>query len=111
MEVSMGKGADTAEILPGSVKVAPEIKTRKPKMYRVILYNDDYTSMDFVVSVLVIVFDKPAAEATKIMYDVHNNGQGICGVYTYDIAMTKIKQVHHTAQKEGFPLRCGYEEA
>jgi ATP-dependent Clp protease adaptor protein ClpS len=107
----MGKGADVSEVLPGSVKVAPDIKVKKPRMYRVILYNDDYTSMEFVVSILIVIFDKPAAEATRIMLDVHNNGRGICGVYSYDIAVTKIKQVHFEARKEGFPLRCGYEEA
>jgi ATP-dependent Clp protease adaptor protein ClpS len=107
----MGKGTNAEEALPGSVKLAPEIKVRKPKMYKVVLYNDDYTSMDFVVQVLVSIFDKPAAEATKIMLDVHKKGKGVCGVYTYDIAVSKTKQVHFEAQKEGFPLRCGYEEA
>jgi ATP-dependent Clp protease adaptor protein ClpS len=107
----MGKGTDGSQVLPGSVKVAPDIKTRKPKMYRVILYNDDYTSMEFVVNILVEIFGKPAAEATKIMLDVHNNGKGVCGVYTYDIALTKVKQVHYEAQKNGFPLKCGCEEA
>jgi ATP-dependent Clp protease adaptor protein ClpS len=111
MEVSMGKGTELSEVLPGSVKTAPEIKVRKPKMFRVILHNDDYTSMEFVVSVLMAIFDKPAAEATKIMLDVHNKGKGVCGVYTLDIAVTKVKQVHFEAQKEGFPLRCSYEEA
>lgn len=109
--MGMGKGTDANEVLPGGVKLAPEIKVRKPKMYRVILYNDDYTSMEFVVNVLVSIFDKPSEEATKIMLDVHKKGKGICGIYTYDIALTKIKQVHYEAQKEGFPLRCGYEEA
>ena len=107
----MGKGADVGEVLTGSVKTAPDIKIRKPKLYRVILHNDDYTSMEFVVNILMAIFDKPAAEATKIMLDVHNKGKGICGVYTFDIAMTKIKQVHFEAQKEGFPLRCSFEEA
>ena len=106
----MGKGTDLAEVLPGSVKAAPDIKIKKPRMYRVILFNDDYTSMEFVIDVLVAIFNKPAAEATKIMLDVHKKGKGVCGVYTYDIAVTKVKQVHYEAQKEGFPLRCGYEE-
>jgi ATP-dependent Clp protease adaptor protein ClpS len=107
----MGKGTELGEVLPGSVKATPDIKTRKPKMFRVILHNDDYTSMEFVVNILMSVFDKPAAEATKIMLDVHNRGKGICGVYTFDIAVTKVKQVHYEAQKEGFPLKCSYEEA
>jgi len=107
----MGKGAEVSEVLPGGVQVAPEKKVKKPKLYRVILYNDDYTSMEFVVEILISIFDKAAAEATRIMMDIHKKGQGTCGVYTFDIAMTKIKQVHFEARKEGFPLRCGYEEA
>lgn len=107
----MGQGTANGEVLSGSTKAAPDIKVKKPKMYRVILFNDDYTTMDFVVRVLMEIFDKSAAEATKIMLDVHRHGQGTCGVYTYDIAVTKVKQVHYNAQKEGFPLRCGYEEA
>jgi len=107
----MGKGTDLHDALPGDVKLAPDIKIKKPKMFRVIIFNDDYTSMEFVVEVLVSIFNKPAAEATKIMLDVHKKGKGVCGVYTFDIAVTKVKQVHYEAQKEGFPLRCGYEEA
>jgi ATP-dependent Clp protease adaptor protein ClpS len=79
-------------------------------MYRVILYNDDYTSMDFVVEILMTVFNKAAAEATKIMLDVHKKGTGVCGVYTYDIAVSKVNRVHREAQTHEFPLRCGYEE-
>ncbi len=106
----MGTGSyDVAE--PGEVKLAPDLKVRKPSMFVVIIFNDDYTSMEFVVQVLMSIFNKPAAEATKIMLDVHKNGKGVCGIYSYDIAVTKVKQVHFEAQKEGFPLRCGYEEA
>jgi len=107
----MGKEGVVDDTLPGGVKLAPDIKVRKPKMYKVFLYNDDYTSMEFVVQILMSVFDKPAADATRIMLDVHKKGKGVCGVYTLDIAVTKVKQVHFEAQKEGFPLRCGYEEA
>jgi ATP-dependent Clp protease adaptor protein ClpS len=106
----MGKGSTVQDALPGDVKLAPDIKVKKPKMYRVILYNDDYTSMEFVIQILVSIFNKPAAEATKVMLDVHKKGKGVCGVYTFDIATTKVKQVHKEAQQEGFPLRCGYEE-
>jgi len=88
-----------------------EIVLEKPKMYKVILHNDHYTTMDFVVEVLVSLFHKPAAEATKIMLDVHKKGQGICGVYTYDIATTRVAQVHHLARKRQFPLKCSLEEA
>ncbi|MCK4835611.1 MAG: ATP-dependent Clp protease adaptor ClpS [Candidatus Aminicenantes bacterium] len=79
-------------------------------MYRVILHNDDYTSMDFVVEILVTVFDKPPAQATFIMLDVHKKGKGVCGVFIRDIAVTKANQVHQLAKENQFPLRCSYEE-
>ncbi|MDX9745571.1 MAG: ATP-dependent Clp protease adapter ClpS [Syntrophales bacterium] len=86
----------------------PEL--RQPKMYRVILHNDHYTTMDFVVDVLVKVFHKPAVEATKIMLDVHRRGRGVCGTYTYDIAVTKINRVQTMARMREYPLRCTMEE-
>jgi ATP-dependent Clp protease adaptor protein ClpS len=67
--------------------------------------------MDFVVEVLMLVFHKPAAEATKIMLDVHKRGAGMCGVYTYDIASTKVTLVHNMAKRREFPLKCSLEEA
>ncbi len=79
-------------------------------MYRVILHNDHYTTMDFVVDVLVKVFHKPSVEATKIMLDVHRRGRGVCGVYTYDIAVTKVTRVQAMAKMREFPLRCTIEE-
>ncbi len=82
----------------------------EPKMYRVILHNDHYTTMDFVVAVLMKIFHKSAAEATKIMLDVHKKGLGLCGVYTCDIAMTKVAQVAKMAKENEFPLKCSYEE-
>ncbi len=93
----------------GDVRSDEEI--REPKQYRVLLHNDDYTTMDFVVAVLVSVFHKPTAEATRIMLDVHKKGKGICGVYSYDIAATKAALVHRMAKKREFPLRCSVEEA
>ncbi|TYQ15909.1 UNVERIFIED_CONTAM: ATP-dependent Clp protease adaptor protein ClpS [Acetivibrio alkalicellulosi] len=75
-----------------------------PKMYRVILLNDDYTTMEFVVEILISIFHKTATEATKIMLDVHEKGKGIVGVYTYDIAKTKIMQVEQIAKEREFPL-------
>lgn len=84
---------------------------REPRLYRVVLLNDDYTTMDFVIEVLVTVFHKPAAEAAKIMLDVHRRGKGSCGVFTYDIAATKVELVHRLARKREFPLRCSLEEA
>ena len=83
----------------------------EPRMYRVLLHNDHYTTMEFVVEILMKVFHKQAAEATRIMLDVHKKGQGVCGVYTYDIAITKVSKVHQMAKQKGFPLKCSYEEA
>ena len=85
--------------------------TDEPKMYRVIIHNDNYTTMDFVVEVIVKIFHKTASEATRIMLDVHEKGQGTVGVYTRDIAMTKITEVHALAKSREFPLRCSAEEA
>ena len=93
----------------GDTRTNEEI--REPKQYRIVLLNDDYTTMDFVVEVLVTVFHKPAAEATKIMLDVHRKGRGTCGVYTYDIAASKVAQVHEMARMREFPLKCSLEEA
>ena len=89
-----------------------EIKTKlkKPNMFRVIIHNDDYTTMEFVVEVLVKVFHKKVPEASKIMLDVHNKGKGIVGVYTADIAATKILQVKQMAEEGGFPLKLTMEE-
>lgn len=106
----MPKGPDVDELVNSDVQSVSKTKLKKPRMYRVIMYNDDYTSMEFVVEILITVFNKPAAEATKIMLDVHKRGAGVCGVYTYDIAVTKINQVHRLAKGNQFPLRCGYEE-
>lgn len=80
-------------------------------MYRVLMHNDDYTTMDFVVAVLVVIFGKPFDEAERIMLNVHRKGVGICGVYPQEIAETKIAQVHERAQESGFPLRCSMEPA
>jgi ATP-dependent Clp protease adaptor protein ClpS len=85
-------------------------KIKRPSLYKVFLINDDYTSMDFVVEVIVHIFHKSIPEATKIMLDVHKKGKGIVGVYTYDIAMTKITQVEFLAQGKGYPLKAGLEE-
>ncbi len=86
-------------------------RLKEPVMYRVILHNDHYTTMDFVVEVLMKIFHKPAAEATKIMLDVHRRGQGLCGIYIYDVAVTKVSQVDKMAKENEFPLKCSYEEA
>ena len=93
------------------VIVKEDIKTKEPPMFRVILCNDDYTTMDFVVHVLEAVFKKKAEEATQIMLQVHRAGKGTAGVYTREVAETKITIVHHLARKNEYPLRCAMEPA
>ncbi len=84
-------------------------KVKKPKMYRVLLHNDDYTSMEFVVEVLCSVFRKEESDAVRIMLNVHIVGIGMCGVYPPQIAETKVKSVHERARQQGFPLRASME--
>lgn len=84
-------------------------ETKEPDLYRVILLNDDYTTMEFVIYVLETVFHKPPAEATRIMLNVHKKGAGLCGVYTREIAETKATQVHEMAAENQFPLKCTLE--
>jgi ATP-dependent Clp protease adaptor protein ClpS len=88
-----------------------EKKVDEPKMYRVVLHNDHFTTMDFVVEILVQIFHMPTARAVQVMLDVHKKGVGVCGVYTLDIAVTKVNQVHQMAKAREFPLKCSYEEA
>ena len=95
----MPKNPDPDSQYNGDIKLEPDTVLQEPKMYRVILHNDHYTTMDFVVEVLMIVFHKAAAEATKVMLDVHKKGAGICGVYTYDIASTKVSVVQTMAKR------------
>jgi ATP-dependent Clp protease adaptor protein ClpS len=98
------------EFVDTTFKSETKATVKTPRMYKVILHNDDYTTMDFVVDVLINVFKKPAADATRIMLEVHKKGIGICGIYVYDIAVTKVNQVHQLAKQNDFPLRCSYEE-
>ena len=84
-------------------------KTEKPRKYKVLLHNDDYTSMDFVVDVLRDVFNKRSDEAVRVMLAVHHEGMGLAGVYVKSIAETKVSIVHERARAEGFPLRCSTE--
>jgi ATP-dependent Clp protease adaptor protein ClpS len=107
----MPKTPHGAGVPEGELALDRETVIDEPKLYRVILHNDNYTTMDFVVEVLISVFHKPAAEATRIMLDVHRKGAGVCGVYTYDIAATKVSMVRQMAKNREFPLRCSMEEA
>lgn len=87
-----------------------ETRLKKPKMFKVLLLNDDYTTMDFVVAILESVFKKGPSEATRIMLEVHHRGSGLCGVYSREIAEAKADLVHSRAREEGHPLRCLVEE-
>ena len=86
-------------------------RLKKPPLYRVVLLNDDYTPMEFVVEVLQKVFSMDRTNATRIMLEVHTKGKGVCGVYTYEIAETKVAQVSEYAQRHQHPLMCSMEEA
>jgi ATP-dependent Clp protease adaptor protein ClpS len=103
----MGREENTG----GEVLEKPEIKTAKPRLFNVILHNDDYTTMEFVVHVLETVFQKPSPDAFRIMMQVHLQGRGVCGAYTYEIAETKAAAVHELAREKGYPLQATVEEA
>ena len=85
-------------------------KLKKPSLYKVVMLNDDYTPMDFVVYLLKTFFRKKHNEASKIMLEVHNKGAGICGIYNYEIAETKASNVVNISRKNGFPLLCILEK-
>ncbi len=85
-------------------------ETREPSMYKVLLLNDDYTTMEFVVQILMLVFNKSMEAATRIMLNVHRKGVGICGVYPFEIAETKVDTVLALARENEFPLKCTMEK-
>jgi len=93
-------------------KLSNELKTKlkKPKMYAVIMHNDDYTTMDFVVEILTQIFNKPAAEASELMMRIHTKGSAVIGIYTYDIAVTKKLLAEQRAEQEEFPLKITIDE-
>lgn len=99
-----GPGTGTAVI------TRTKTQTQRPSMYRVLLLNDDYTPMDFVIGVLCTFFHKDFDDANRIMWQVHNNGVGECGVYTYEVADTKVTQVMDHARKHQHPLQCVMEK-
>jgi ATP-dependent Clp protease adaptor protein ClpS len=98
-----GNGSDTGVI----TRTKP--KTKKPSLYKVLILNDDYTPMEFVVHVIQRFFSKNMEEATTIMLHVHQNGVGICGVFTYEVAETKVTQVVDFARQNQHPLQCTME--
>jgi len=103
-DVNRGTGTGTGTV----VKARP--KTKKPSMYRVLLLNDDYTPMEFVVHVLERFFNKSREAATEIMLHVHHRGVGVCGVYTYEVAETKVTQTIDFARRHQHPLQCTMEK-
>ena len=104
-----GRGNGTGRPNTGTiVKARP--KTKKPSMYRVLLLNDDYTPMEFVVHVLERFFSKSREEATEIMLHVHHRGVGVCGVFTYEVAETKVAQTIEFARRHQHPLQCTMEK-
>jgi ATP-dependent Clp protease adaptor protein ClpS len=100
-----GKNGSSTDVI---VKTKP--KTKTPSMYKVLMLNDDYTPMEFVVHVLEQIFGKDRTDATQIMLHVHQRGVGICGVFTYEIAETKVTQVVDYARRHQHPLQCTLEK-
>lgn len=101
---------DTQGPLGPGVSTKTKPKTKKPSLFRVLLLNDDYTPMEFVVYVLERFFNKSRDDATRIMLNVHQNGVGVCGVFTYEVAETKVTQVLELARRNEHPLQCVMEK-
>ncbi len=95
----------------GDVDARTDRDIKEPHMYKVLLLNDDYTTMEFVVHVLMHVFHKSVEQATQIMLNVHKRGIGLCGIYTYEVAETKVGTVTRLARENGHPLKCTMEKA
>ena len=109
--IEMSDNGKRGEEGPGTgVVVKAKPKTKKPSMYKVLMLNDDYTPMEFVVHTLERFFNKNRQEATRIMLHVHRRGVGICGVYTYEVAETKVTQVMDFARQHQHPLQCTLEK-
>jgi len=92
------------------IELDSDLEVSEPKKYKVFLLNDDYSTMDFVIDILTKVFRKNVDQATQIMLNIHNNGKAICGIYTHEIASTKVTQVKTLAREKGFPLKAMMEE-
>ncbi len=86
-------------------------KSGLPSLYRVLMHNDDYTTMEFVVSALESVFHQSPAEAHRVMLNIHTQGVGVCGAYSFEVAETKVARVHALARKAGYPLKCTLDRA
>ena len=103
--------AGRREQTDNAIKDRDEVKNQDPKLYNVVLLNDDYTTMEFVLEILETLFQKSPAEAFGIMMHVHRNGRGLAGVYTWEVAETKAEKVAELAAEAGYPLRATIEEA
>ena len=114
MTGSAGTGQSQMNMTKTDIATNEETRTRKrvqePPLYRVLLHNDDYTTMEFVIEILMVVFKRSMEDATRIMLNVHRNGIGICGVYPYEIAETKVESVEVLARSSDFPLKCSMEK-
>ncbi len=104
---TMAENTSSPELEPEDVV---ERELDEPRRYKVLMHNDDYTGMEFVVEVLMHIFHKNEAEANLIMMNIHKNGVGLCGIYTAEIAETKVSMVHSMAHSKGYPLKCTMEE-
>jgi ATP-dependent Clp protease adaptor protein ClpS len=99
-------------MVPNKIEYELDIdaELKEPKKYKVVLLNDNYSTMDFVIDILRTIFRKSLNESEGIMLNIHNNGKAVCGIYTHEIASTKVAQVKHNAKKAGFPLKAILEE-
>ena len=104
-------GNDVGNSSDAGIAVRTKPKTKKPAMYQVIMLNDDYTPMEFVILVLERFFSKSSEEATQIMMHVHQKGVGVCGVFTFEVAEMKVQQVMDLARQHQHPLQCTLEKA
>lgn len=101
--------SETEKDEQSGVATVKKVKLQPPKMYKVLMHNDDYTTMEFVILVLQKFFNKSASESQTIMLEVHTKGFGICGIYTYEVAESKVAKVTKYARDNGHPLKCSTE--
>lgn len=105
----MAERQDTDSSIVTKTRAQPKEKLQRPPMYRVLLHNDDYTTREFVVDVLRLVFHKSEQEAVQVMLHVHNNGVGVAGIYTHEVAEVKVRRVEHLARQREYPLMLTIE--
>jgi len=103
-------GPVDAPVREGELATRTRPKLERPARFKVLLFNDDYTPMEFVVNLLEQVFRKSPAEATQLMLTIHRSGMGVAGVYVLEVAETKVTMVHQLAEERGYPLRAGVEK-